>query len=42
MRAFVVGHAPGRAARAGVRSPENAEELAELRRWIAALFEAGY
>lgn len=25
-----------------MRSPENAEELAELRRWIAALFEAGY
>ncbi|KJE19700.1 acyl-CoA dehydrogenase family protein, partial [Frankia torreyi] len=42
VREFIAGHAPGRQAKAGVRSPENAEELAELRRWTAALFEAGY
>ncbi|CAJ63510.1 MULTISPECIES: acyl-CoA dehydrogenase family protein [Frankia] len=42
VRAFIAGHAPGRQAKAGVRSPETAEELAELRRWTAALFEAGY
>jgi alkylation response protein AidB-like acyl-CoA dehydrogenase len=42
VRAFVAARAPAHKARAGVRSPESEAELAELRRWTAELYEAGY
>jgi alkylation response protein AidB-like acyl-CoA dehydrogenase len=42
VREFLAEHAPRGKARAGVRSPETEEELADLREWNAKLFEAGY
>ncbi|GAA0556246.1 acyl-CoA dehydrogenase family protein [Actinomadura livida] len=42
VRAFVAAHAPGFRVRSGVRSPENAAELAELQRWTADLYAAGH
>lgn len=41
VRDFVATHAPRRQAKPGVRSPEDAAELAELLRWTAALYGAG-
>jgi alkylation response protein AidB-like acyl-CoA dehydrogenase len=41
VRAFVEDHLPGPKTKAGVRAPE-AELLPAIRRWTAALFEAGY
>ncbi|MCU1692377.1 MAG: acyl-CoA dehydrogenase [Frankiales bacterium] len=42
VRAFVAAHAPKIPPRAGIRSAEDEHELAELRRWNAALYDAGY
>lgn len=42
VQAHIAAHAPTFAAREGRRAPENAEQEAELRRWFASLFEAGF
>ncbi|MFW0786959.1 acyl-CoA dehydrogenase family protein [Gordonia sp. CPCC 206044] len=42
VRDFVTRHAPDIAPKAGVRSAENAAELALLKEWTRALFAAGY
>ncbi len=42
VRAHIVEHAPPFEAREGRRAPENAEQEAQLRRWFAALFDAGF
>ncbi|WP_396930344.1 acyl-CoA dehydrogenase family protein [Mycolicibacterium sp.] len=42
VRAHIGYFAPPFAAREGRRAPENAEQEAELRRWFATLFEAGF
>jgi alkylation response protein AidB-like acyl-CoA dehydrogenase len=42
VRAHIAQHAPPFAAREGRRAPENAEQEAQLRRWFATLFDAGF
>ncbi|MFC9978509.1 acyl-CoA dehydrogenase family protein [Gordonia sp. NPDC127522] len=42
VRAFVREHAPAVTPKAGVRSAEDAEELAVLKEWTRALFAAGH
>ncbi|GAB91780.1 acyl-CoA dehydrogenase family protein [Gordonia rhizosphera] len=42
VRDFVQRHAPAIPPKAGVRSAEDTEELALLKEWTRALFEAGY
>jgi alkylation response protein AidB-like acyl-CoA dehydrogenase len=42
VRAHIAEHAPAIEAREGHRAPETAEEEAQLRRWFAGLFEAGF
>jgi alkylation response protein AidB-like acyl-CoA dehydrogenase len=42
VRAHIVEHAPPFEAREGRRAPENAEQEAQLRRWFATLFDAGF
>ncbi|MEE4023335.1 acyl-CoA dehydrogenase family protein [Gordonia sp. PKS22-38] len=42
VREFVRGHAPAIPSKAGVRSAEDAEELALLKKWTRDLFDAGY
>jgi alkylation response protein AidB-like acyl-CoA dehydrogenase len=42
VRQFIADNAPELTARAGVRSPENAEELALIQKWTGQLYEAGY
>ncbi|MBP1821657.1 acyl-CoA dehydrogenase family protein [Mycobacterium sp. OAE908] len=42
VRAHIVEHAPPFEAREGWRAPENAEQEAQLRRWFATLFDAGF
>jgi alkylation response protein AidB-like acyl-CoA dehydrogenase len=42
VRAFVEANAPKVPPRAGIRSAEDEQELAELRRWNAALYSHGY
>ena len=42
VRAHIAGHAPPFDAREGHRAPENAEQEAQLRRWFATLFDAGF
>jgi alkylation response protein AidB-like acyl-CoA dehydrogenase len=41
-RAHIAQHAPPFDAREGRRAPENAEQQAQLRRWFATLFDAGF
>jgi alkylation response protein AidB-like acyl-CoA dehydrogenase len=41
VRAFIAEHAPGTKSHTGVRAPEP-ELIPAIRRWTAALFEAGY
>ncbi|SHN39934.1 acyl-CoA dehydrogenase family protein [Cryptosporangium aurantiacum] len=41
VRAFIAEHAPGTKKHTGVRAPE-AELIPAIRRWTAALYEAGY
>ena len=42
VRAHIAQHAPPFGAREGRRAPENAEQEAQLRRWFASLFDAGF
>jgi alkylation response protein AidB-like acyl-CoA dehydrogenase len=42
VRAHIAANAPAIEAREGHRAPETAEQEAELRRWFAGLFEAGF
>lgn len=42
VRAHIAEHAPPFEAREGRRAPENAEQEAQLRRWFATLFDAGF
>jgi alkylation response protein AidB-like acyl-CoA dehydrogenase len=42
VRAHIAEHAPPFAAREGRRAPENAEQEAQLRKWFATLFDAGF
>ena len=42
VRAHIAQHAPPYDAREGRRAPENAEQEAQLRRWFATLFDAGF
>lgn len=42
VRAFVAENAPPIAPKAGVRTPENREELELFKKWTGALFAAGY
>ncbi len=42
VRAFVNANAPAIAPKAGVRTAEDAEELALLKDWTRKLFDAGY
>jgi alkylation response protein AidB-like acyl-CoA dehydrogenase len=42
VRAHIAQHAPPFDAREGRRAPENAEQEAQLRRWFASLFDAGF
>ncbi|AFR49433.1 acyl-CoA dehydrogenase family protein [Gordonia sp. KTR9] len=42
VRAFVAENAPPIAPKAGVRTPENREELELFKKWTGALFTAGY
>ncbi|MET0143270.1 MAG: acyl-CoA dehydrogenase family protein [Ilumatobacteraceae bacterium] len=42
LREFLATNAPAVTFRVGVRSPEDEKEFEELRRWSAALYEAGY
>src|SRR5215217_2144441 len=42
VRQFIADNAPEMKARAGIRSPENADELALIQRWTGQLYEAGY
>jgi alkylation response protein AidB-like acyl-CoA dehydrogenase len=42
VRAHIAEHAPPFAAREGRRAPENTEQEAQLRRWFATLFDAGF
>jgi alkylation response protein AidB-like acyl-CoA dehydrogenase len=41
VRAFIAAHSPGRKHHTGVRAPEP-EQIPGIRRWTAALYEAGY
>nr|WP_225952040.1 acyl-CoA dehydrogenase family protein [Mycobacterium sp. OAS707] len=42
VRAHIAEHAPPFDAREGRRAPENAEQEAQLRKWFATLFDAGF
>ena len=42
VRAHIAEHAPPFDAREGRRAPENPEQEAQLRRWFATLFDAGF
>lgn len=42
VRTHIAQHAPPFDAREGRRAPENAEQEAQLRRWFATLFDAGF
>jgi len=42
VRQFIADNAPEMKARAGIRSPENADELALIQKWTGQLYEAGY